>query len=310
MMSEPTNPVHPSLVFPDADIVLRSNDLMTFHVNKAVLREASQYFRSMFSIAPPNSGEIQVLDIDVPGRTLLILLLSESLYNFPMSEPNPTVDDVLALMRAAEKLEFDAAEEQLKNGPLVTALAAEPNPLRAWAIAKAHQLPEAADAAMCRYFLSPDDFKARWHTMPELTKVNAMEFSALIHRRERAIAALRADAGNALWNRDCLECEQYKEIESNLDPEQLETLEPHVEGRSVLKSLLENQHPQALGIEWILVAFSLVESKTTCGECKASSQRTRTFWETRTTAVWRDNLERGLKQGLKPNTTSWHWRGV
>ncbi|KAF8317069.1 hypothetical protein DL93DRAFT_2165732 [Clavulina sp. PMI_390] len=259
--------VQPSLVFPDADIILRSNDLMTFHVNKAVLREASQYFRSIFAIAGPNSGENQVLGIEMPGWALLILLQSQSLYHFTLSEPRPAVD----------ALEFDLAESQLKNGPLVTALAAEPNPLRAWAIAKAYQLPEAADAALCRYFLSSDDFKAQWHSVPELAKINAMEFNALIHRRERGIAALKTHALNILWGGHCGECDTRIENEAYPDSEKLEGIEPHIGGRSrwVVASLLRGAHPAALGKDWILVVFSLVDLKITCNECKRNPRAVR-----------------------------------
>ncbi|KAF8317068.1 hypothetical protein DL93DRAFT_582915 [Clavulina sp. PMI_390] len=238
MTSEAPNPAQPSIVFPDADIVLRSSDHMTFHVNKAVLRKASQHFRSMFAIAPPDSQEIQVLDIEVQGSALLLLLQSESLYNFTLTpELGPTVDEVLAVIQAAEKLEFDSVEQEIRQGPLVTALASEPNPLRAWAIAMAQKLPEAAEAAARRYFLSPDDFRPQWHSLPELSRVSAMEFNTLIRRRVRVINALQTEACNIVWGLQwrCITCRDLAESQSHMDPEDIPDLPPVIEGRSAFR---------------------------------------------------------------------------
>ncbi|KAF8317070.1 hypothetical protein DL93DRAFT_2095835 [Clavulina sp. PMI_390] len=310
MASEAENSFQPEISFPDADIILRSSDLMTFCLNKSVLREASQYFRSMFAIVPPDPEEIQILDVDVQGPSLLLLLQSQSLYNFTLAEPRPTVDEVLEHMQAAEKLEFDLAEEQLKHGLLITALANEPNPLRAWAIAKAHRLPEAADAAACRYFLSPDDFKAQWHSMPELANVNAIEFNALTHRRERAVNALRTEALNILWGWTCEECDERDEHQAYWELEQLELVDPHIAGSSIVESLLEDRHPAALGIDWILLALSLVELKTTCEKCRTSSESVKTSWEALNTEWWEDRMRTAMQEGLKPNTLSPHWQGI
>ncbi|KAF8317072.1 hypothetical protein DL93DRAFT_2165735 [Clavulina sp. PMI_390] len=303
MASAAKNPVQPSIVFPDADITLRSDDLMLFHVNKAVLREASQHFRSMFTITPPDSQENQVLDVHVSGAALLLLLQSGPLYHFTLANLSPTVDEVLAAIQAADKLEFDLAVSKLKRGPLVAALAAEPNPLRAWAIAQAYQLPNAAKAASYRFFLSQDDFKSQWRHIPELARVNAMEFNTLIWHREQTTKALRTEACETVWVRDCEACRGYAEELSWLDPADLQNLPPEVEGKRALESILEDPngpHPVAMGKDGMLMALSLVTLKTTCDECKKISKASQERLKLWKADRWKETMEQALKDGEPP----------
>ncbi|KAI0264228.1 hypothetical protein BC834DRAFT_276533 [Gloeopeniophorella convolvens] len=97
---------------PDADLVLRSSNLVDFRVHKLLLSLASPFFRTMFSLpqTAPNSQEkqadIPVICVSEDSNSLNGLL--SLIYPLPLSVPD-SYEAVLKLLAAAEKYEMESA---------------------------------------------------------------------------------------------------------------------------------------------------------------------------------------------------------
>ena len=95
---------HPWVNTKDADIILRSQDGVKFHVHKLFLAYASPYFKHMF-LLPSKDGQSESLPIDVPesGR------IWESLLRLCYPEDDPSfqnIDAIAEVTAAAVKYEF------------------------------------------------------------------------------------------------------------------------------------------------------------------------------------------------------------
>jgi hypothetical protein len=99
---------------PDADIVLRSSDLVNFHVHKSVLVASSPFFRDMFSLPQPQNDAVPealpMVHLSEDAETLnsLISML------YPVAPEIPFRDDILTLLAAATKYDMDAVQSFIR----------------------------------------------------------------------------------------------------------------------------------------------------------------------------------------------------
>lgn len=292
-------PVFPQVVFPDADIVLLSSEGMRFHLNKQVLRDVSQFYRSMFAIPPPidnsKDEEKKLKTVDTGLKSAVLSYLLQFIYGYNLSDavtttPNAgilrTIDDVLPLIQAAQKLQFDGVEAKLTQ-VLASLLKFEPHPLRAWAIAKKYGFVEEEKAAAVRYCNSVENYSSDWSTLPELGHIAAKDFNALLQNRQDTIRRFRSEALEKLWGPfECAHCEiVYLDAqESGWEVEYTSRLEALKSGKSELRNILEPLHPLSPEASSPFIMRYVVEL-TNCDECKAhakaraaSFERYRPMW--------------------------------
>jgi hypothetical protein len=133
---------------PDADIVLRSSDLVDFHVHRSVLVASSPFFRDMFSLPqPPNDAApeaLPVVHLSEDAGTLNSLV--SMLYPVPPEIPWSYVD-ILTLLAAATKYDMDAVQSFIRTEISLKKLLS-PHPAHAYAVAYSKRLvPEMATTA-------------------------------------------------------------------------------------------------------------------------------------------------------------------
>ncbi|KAH8995919.1 hypothetical protein EDB92DRAFT_106374 [Lactarius akahatsu] len=135
----------------EADIIVRTSDLVDFLVHKSVLATSSSVFRDMFTL--PNLSKDGTTDglpvVDISEDAELVRSLITILYPIP-SELPASYDKTLALLAAAQKYEMDAVQSSIR-----AEVACGPSPIldgmqvfRAYAIASSSGLrPEMEMAA-------------------------------------------------------------------------------------------------------------------------------------------------------------------
>ena len=100
---------------PDADIILRSSDLVDFHVHKSALVASSPFFRDMFSLPQPQNDALPealpVLNLSEDAETLNSLI--SILYPVAPEIP-PHGEDILTLLSAATKYDMDAVQSFIR----------------------------------------------------------------------------------------------------------------------------------------------------------------------------------------------------
>ena len=99
-----STPPHPFVNTDDADIILRSQNGVEFHVHKVILAFASPYFKHMF-LLPSQDGQSLLLDVpesDQIWESLLRLC-------YPVDPPSLNIDTMADLVAAAIKYEFPHA---------------------------------------------------------------------------------------------------------------------------------------------------------------------------------------------------------
>ncbi|KAH9174349.1 hypothetical protein EDB89DRAFT_566245 [Lactarius sanguifluus] len=135
----------------EADIIVRTSDLVGFLVHKSVLASSSSVFRDMFTLPDPsNDGTTNGLPVvDISEDAELVRSLITMLYPIP-SELPASYDKILALLAAAQKYEMDAVQSSIRaevaRGPSPTLDGAQV--FRAYAIASSNGLrPEMEMAA-------------------------------------------------------------------------------------------------------------------------------------------------------------------
>ena len=105
MNNSTSAPPHPFVNTDDADIILRSQDGVEFHVHKLFLAYASPYFKHMF-LLPSKDGQSMPIDVPESGR------IWESLLRLCYPEDDPSfqnIDVVANVIAAAIKYEFPYA---------------------------------------------------------------------------------------------------------------------------------------------------------------------------------------------------------
>ena len=138
---------------PDADIVLRSSDLVDFRIHRSALVASSPFFRDMFTLPQPQneaaSEALPLVHLSEDAETLNSLI--STLY--PVAPEIPFhFDDIFTLLAAATKYDMDAVQsfiraevsrKKLLSSPLTAGEA-----FRMYAVAYSKSLiPEIATAA-------------------------------------------------------------------------------------------------------------------------------------------------------------------
>jgi hypothetical protein len=120
---------------PNADIVLRSSDLVDFHVHRSVLVASSPFFGDMFSLPqPPNELVPEALPVVHLSEDAEILnSLVSMLYPVPPEIPWSYVD-ILALLAAATKYDMNAVQSFIRMAISRKDLLS-PHPTHAYAVA-------------------------------------------------------------------------------------------------------------------------------------------------------------------------------
>lgn len=120
---------------PEADIILRSSDLVDFRVHKSVLVASSPFFRDMFSLPqPPNDAapeELSTVHLSEDAETLNSLI--STLY--PVAPEIPSnAGDILTLLAAATKYDMDAVQSFIRaEVSCRKLLSSSSSPIRAFA---------------------------------------------------------------------------------------------------------------------------------------------------------------------------------
>lgn len=100
---------------PDADIVLRSSDLVDFHVHRSALVVSSPVFRDMFSLPQPQNDAVPealpVVHLSEDAETLNSLI--SMLYSVAPEIPFHG-DGILTLLAAATKYDMDAVQSFIR----------------------------------------------------------------------------------------------------------------------------------------------------------------------------------------------------
>ncbi|KAH9058190.1 hypothetical protein EDB87DRAFT_1627047, partial [Lactarius vividus] len=141
-------PLPEGLNLPGADVILRSFDLVSFHVHKSILATSSPFFTDLFSLPQPLDGEVieglPVVQVSEDAELLHSLLTV--LYHIPSAIPD-FYEKTLSLLAALQKYNISAVLSTIRSEigrQLPTTEAA----FRAYAIACSKQLmPEMKTAA-------------------------------------------------------------------------------------------------------------------------------------------------------------------
>ena len=138
---------HPFVNTDDADIVLRSQDGVEFHVHKVVLAFVSPYFKHMF-LLPSNLNDGQSLPIDVPESSQIWESLLRLCYR--VDDPSfRNIDAVADVIAAAIKYELLYAIKFMRT---VLRSYIQSNALDVFAIAyRLDLMEETREAASCLY---------------------------------------------------------------------------------------------------------------------------------------------------------------
>ena len=101
----------------NADIILRSSDLINFHVHRSALVASSPFFRDMFSLPQPQPSPDEVLDglpvVGSPEGAEVLNSLISMLYSVSPEIPDSN-DSILALLAAAQKYDMVAVQSSIR----------------------------------------------------------------------------------------------------------------------------------------------------------------------------------------------------
>jgi hypothetical protein len=103
------------LEVPEANLIIRSSDLVNFRVHKPVLAMASPFFRDLLSLPqPPDSESVNGLPvIQLPEDAELLNCLISMLYPVPPVTPN-SYDKVLYLLAACQKYDMIQVQSSIR----------------------------------------------------------------------------------------------------------------------------------------------------------------------------------------------------
>ncbi|KZS87858.1 hypothetical protein SISNIDRAFT_418959, partial [Sistotremastrum niveocremeum HHB9708] len=125
----------PHFQFPDADLIIRTSDKVTFHVHKTILSFASRVFRDMLSldnINPPFTSEQRVVDVSEESGLMDATLR----YFYPLSRPIlKDLLPIILLLEVADKYDIPVITFSLEDLLLVTEVA-KSSPGRTYALAR------------------------------------------------------------------------------------------------------------------------------------------------------------------------------
>ncbi|THH14651.1 hypothetical protein EW146_g5703 [Bondarzewia mesenterica] len=135
----------------DADIILRTSDLVDFRVHTSILSISSQVFKDMLSMPLPPNGEsadssekkdglpIVFVTEDEHGVDLLLRIL------YPRGKQSlSNLSDINSLLESLDKYQVDGYPQILLSA---LSSAAQTEPVMAYVLARRHNLPRVANAA-------------------------------------------------------------------------------------------------------------------------------------------------------------------
>ena len=204
-----------------ADVILRSSDLVSFHVHKSTLAISSPFFDDMFSLPQPLDGE--VIDglpvVYVPEDSELLHSLITVLYPIPSVIPD-SYEKTLALLSVSLKYDMSTAISTFRS-ELGRQLPTTEASFRAYAIASSKQLiPEMEAAAR----LTLDHFMTFETIGDALPFFDGSALRDLIRFRKRCRDNLLAffkgfidgsDIISSIWF-DCMSCPSTSESDGEV----------------------------------------------------------------------------------------------
>ncbi|KZT32563.1 hypothetical protein SISSUDRAFT_1055365 [Sistotremastrum suecicum HHB10207 ss-3] len=129
----------PHFYFPDADLIIRTSDNITFHVHKTILSFASRVFRDMLAldnINPPPTSEQRIVDVSEDG------ILTDAMLRYFYPLPRPIFSNlapIIILLEIADKYDVPIIATSLEDFLLTTTLG-QAEPIRAYAVSKKFKL--------------------------------------------------------------------------------------------------------------------------------------------------------------------------
>ncbi|KAH9009137.1 hypothetical protein EDB85DRAFT_2128052, partial [Lactarius pseudohatsudake] len=133
-------PLHKGLNLPGADVVLRSSDLVSFHVHKSILAMSSPFFTDLFSLPQPPDGEVieGLPVVQVSEDAELLYSLFTVLYPIPSAMPE-SYEKTLALLASSQKYNMTTVLSNVRS-EIGRQLPTTKASFRAYAIAYSKQL--------------------------------------------------------------------------------------------------------------------------------------------------------------------------
>ncbi|KAH8985637.1 hypothetical protein EDB86DRAFT_2327512 [Lactarius hatsudake] len=140
-------PLPKGLNLTGADVVLRSSDLVSFHVHKSILAMSSPFFTDLFSLPQPPDGEVieGLPVVQVPEDAELLHSLFTVLYPIPSAIPE-SYEKTLALLAASQKYNMTTVLSNVRS-EIGRQLPTTEASFRAYAIACNKQLTPEIEAA-------------------------------------------------------------------------------------------------------------------------------------------------------------------
>jgi hypothetical protein len=266
--SDHAAPVHSAsgLYLDDGDVTLRSTDGRQFKVHAHMLKMAFTHFKSNFAWHKVRDTPIAM---DQDGATLEVLI--KLLYPNDTKPRIPSTDLLISVLKASQDLGMSSV---LVRNELAARIEADPNPLRAWAVASAFEFPETRRNAAARY-IKADSYLLNY-APSELRFVDGRKVFDLVSARERALRLARIAMSQT--SLECYNCDGYVSATPTRDIDN-----PHL-------SLYLNVTPDfAVRPEWRReflsrtaamnpfapdatseTCFELCVEKSPCGSCKTS----------------------------------------
>ncbi|KAH9020950.1 hypothetical protein EDB85DRAFT_2094772 [Lactarius pseudohatsudake] len=141
------SPLPEGLNLPGADVILRSSDLISFHVHKSILAISSPFFTDLFSLPQPPDGEVigGLPVVQVSEDAELLHGLFTVLYPIPSAIPD-SYEKALVLLAASQKYNMTTIMSTIRF-EVGRRLPATEASFRAYAIACSKQLIPEIEAA-------------------------------------------------------------------------------------------------------------------------------------------------------------------
>jgi len=212
-------PTSLSIEYEDGDIILRADDT-DFRVHATILRQASPFFHSLFTLPQPKgTDELPVIPMSEDAEVLhtLIRIIYPVRYKLSIS----SLDFASRLLIVAEKFEIECAMDPI-HASITQLLEDECSPLRAWALAIRLDDIEARRSAVQRYIGCEETYLLK-QRVEELRYVNALDYLELVDKRENALLEAQTAIAKTVWG--CSKCgktpawrTEYERAISGLNP--------------------------------------------------------------------------------------------
>ncbi|KAF8340587.1 uncharacterized protein EI90DRAFT_2084567 [Cantharellus anzutake] len=190
-----------SVEFEGADVILRADDT-DFRVHTTILRQASPFFQSLFELPQPRgSDDMAVIEMTEEADVLEVLV--RLIYPKPYQPSITSLDHAIRLLRAADKLEIEYAVKPIHDA-IASITEAEPNPVRAWAIAARFGINAAIKAATVRYLKCNDEAMLE-ERVEELCHVDGLSHFDFITKRKNALKEAKVAIAETNWR--CNDCQ-------------------------------------------------------------------------------------------------------